>query len=143
MLDSLPPDVRAVTDADVRRVQEEARALVRAQALQRTRTVALSARGVSDFVRFNRVEGLALGGGLDAAARRRGLSIVGRARYGVDDRAAKWQARLEWQSGSGAAVRLFGQRDFRELGDEPERSRAVNSLAAQEFGSDYTDPYRG
>jgi hypothetical protein len=32
-------------------------------------------------------------------------------------------------------------RDFRDAGDEPERSGAVNSLAAQEFGSDYTDPY--
>ena len=59
VLDSLPPDVRAVTDADVRRVQEEARALVRAHALQRTRAVALSARGISDFVRVDRVEGLA------------------------------------------------------------------------------------
>jgi hypothetical protein len=35
ILDSLPPDVRVVTDAEVRRVQEEARALVRAQALRR------------------------------------------------------------------------------------------------------------
>src|SRR5580765_3810204 len=37
VLDSLPPDVRAVTDADVRRVQAEARALVRTRALQRAR----------------------------------------------------------------------------------------------------------
>ena len=140
VLDSLPPDVRVTTDADVRRVQEEARALVRARALQRTRTVALSARGISDFVRFDRVEGLALGGGLTQRLGA-GISVAGRARYGVDDRAVKWQARLEWQNGSGALVRLFGQRDFRELGDEPERSRAVNSLAAQEFASDYTDPY--
>src|SRR3954466_5076955 len=32
ILDSLPSDVRAVTDADIRKVQEEARSLVRAQA---------------------------------------------------------------------------------------------------------------
>jgi hypothetical protein len=38
-------------------------------------------------------------------------------------------------------VRAFGIRDFRELGDQPERSIALNSIAAQEFGSDYTDPY--
>jgi len=140
VLDSLPPDVRVTTDADVRRVQEEARALVRARALQRTRTVALSARGISDFVRFDRVEGLALGGGLTQRLGG-GLSIAGRARYGLDDHAAKWQARVGWQNGSGTSVRVIGQRDFRELGDEPERSRAVNSLAAQEFASDYTDPY--
>ncbi|HET7200586.1 MAG TPA: hypothetical protein VFI80_07235, partial [Burkholderiales bacterium] len=47
VLDSLPPDVRAVTDADVRRVQEEARSLVRASALQRAHTAAVSARGLS------------------------------------------------------------------------------------------------
>src|SRR5207248_5718440 len=80
VLDSLPPDVRAVTDADVRRVQEEARALVRARALQRTRAVALSARGISDFVRVDRVEGLAVGGGL-AQRLGGGVSIAGRARY--------------------------------------------------------------
>jgi hypothetical protein len=140
VLDSLPPDVRAVTDADVRRVQEEARALVRARALQRARTVALSARGISDFARVDRVEGLALGGGLTQPLGA-GLSVSGRARYGVDDHDTKWQGRLEWQNGSGLAVRAVGQRDFRELGEEQERSRALNSIAAQEFGSDYTDPY--
>src|SRR5690242_1735320 len=80
VLDSLPPDVRAVTDADVRRVQEEARALVRERALQRTRTLALSARGVSDFVRFDRVEGLAFGTGLTQRLGG-GVSVGGRVRY--------------------------------------------------------------
>src|SRR6478752_9511754 len=56
VLDSLPPDVRAVTDEDVQKVQEEARALVRAQALSRSRRFALSARHISDIMRFNRVE---------------------------------------------------------------------------------------
>ncbi|MBA3405949.1 MAG: hypothetical protein H0U13_14920, partial [Gemmatimonadaceae bacterium] len=41
ILDSLPSDVRAVTDDEVAKVQEEARALVRAQALARSRTVSL------------------------------------------------------------------------------------------------------
>src|SRR5688572_32101371 len=51
ILDSLPPDVRAVTDADVAKVHEEARALVRAQALARSQTLSLSARNASDFLR--------------------------------------------------------------------------------------------
>jgi hypothetical protein len=140
VLDSLPPDVRVATDADVRRVQAEARALVRARALQRTRALALSARGLSDFARVDRVEGLALGGGLTQRLGG-GLSVAGRGRYGIDDEDGWWQGRLEWQNGSGVAIRAFAQRDFRELGDEAERSRAVNSIAAQEFGSDYTDPY--
>lgn len=140
VLDSLPPDVRAVTDAEIRAVQQEARALVRAQALQRPQTLVLSALGVSDFVRFDRAEGLALGGG--AATRfGRGFDAQLRARYGVDDRAVKGSAAAGWRSPS-AGVRLFGRRDFREAGDIQERSRLVNSIAAQEFGADATDPYR-
>jgi hypothetical protein len=43
ILDSLPPDVRAVTADEIRRVQDEARSLVRAEALRRARSSALSA----------------------------------------------------------------------------------------------------
>ena len=139
VLDSLPPDVRAVTDAEIRAVQQEARALVRAQALQRPQTLVLSALGLSDFARFDRAEGLALGGG--AATRfGRGFDAQLRARYGVDDRAVKGSAAVGWRSPS-VGVRLFGLSDFREAGDVQERSRLVNSLAAQEFGADATDPY--
>jgi hypothetical protein len=52
----------------------------------------------------------------------------------------KGGATLEWQSPR-LGVRVFGERDFRDAGDIRERSGAVNSLAAQEFASDYTDPY--
>ena len=38
-------------------------------------------------------------------------------------------------------IRLYGGFDFRDAGDGPERSLLLNSLAAQEIGSDYTDPY--
>jgi hypothetical protein len=139
VLDSLPPDVRAVTDDEIRRVREEARALVRAQALRRPQTFVVSALGVSDFVQFNRAEGLAVGGGL-ATRFGRGLDAEVRARYGIDDRAVKGRVMTEWQSPR-AGIRLFAMRDFREAGDIPERSRLVNSLAAQEFGADATDPY--
>src|SRR5215213_1971039 len=88
ILDSLPPDVRAVTDDDVAKVQEEARALVRAQALARSRTLSLSARSVSDFVRANRVEGFAIGTGLTRRLGS-GFSVTGRARYGIDDHEVK------------------------------------------------------
>jgi hypothetical protein len=139
VLDSLPPDVRAVTDDEIRRVREEARALVRAQALRRPQTFVLSALGVSDFVQFNRAEGLALGGGL-ATRFGRGLDAEVRARYGIDDRAVKGRVMTEWRSPD-VGVRLFAMRDFRDAGDVQERSRLVNSIAAQEFGADATDPY--
>jgi hypothetical protein len=140
VLDSLPPDVRAVTDADVQRVQAEARALVRAGALRRARGTTVSARGVSDFARVNRVEGFAAGGGLTRRIGA-GLSISGRARYGFDDNDVKGEIALGWQPGATRGVRLFARRDFRDVGDEPEVSPLRNSIAAQEFGSDYTEPY--
>jgi hypothetical protein len=140
ILDSLPPDVRAATDEDIRRVQEDARALVRASALARTRETALLARSVSEFGRVNRVEGLALGLGV---ARRFGAGLFGRlsGRYGFSDHEAKGELALGWQRADGVAAQLRLFRSFRDVGDEPETSLLRNSIAAQEFGSDYTDPY--
>jgi hypothetical protein len=140
ILDSLPPDVRAVTDADIAKVQEEARALVRAQALARSRTLALSARNVSDFVRINRVEGLAIGTGLTRLLGA-GFSVTGRTRYGFDDRVPKWRGEVTFRRASGAGVSISAYRDYRDASDEPETSLVRNSIAAQEFGSDYTDPF--
>ena len=139
ILDSLPSDVRAVTDADIRRVQEEARSLVRAQALRRPQSVLLAASGISDFVKFDRAEGLALGAGL-ASRFGGGFGAQARARYGLDDRQGKGMASIGWQSPDWG-FRLFAMRDYREAGDLAERSGALNSLAAQEFGSDASNPY--
>jgi hypothetical protein len=140
VLDSLPPDVRAVSEPDIERVQAEARALVRAQALARPSGITFSARNVSDFVRFNRVEGFALGDGI---SRRLGGGFVAnaRARYGIDDRLLKGSLGLTQATANGFTTRLFASRDFRDVGDVAERSSVVNSLASQEFGSDYSDPY--
>ena len=140
ILDSLPSDVRAASDDDVRKVQEEARALVQRQSLARAEGASLSARKASDFVRVNRVEGLALGAG---ASLRAGGGIVTslRARYGVSDRELKGRIGIALRRGDGTGLELFGMRDYRDVGDVAERSTAVNSIAAQEFGSDDTDPY--
>ncbi|MFL5561898.1 MAG: hypothetical protein ACJ79K_10520 [Gemmatimonadaceae bacterium] len=141
ILDSLPDDVRAVTDEDVKKVQEEARALVRQQALTREHGASIGARGLSDIVRFDRVEGLALGG---RVSRRLGHGLAASlgGRYGFDDRQAKGGATFGWQTATGSGVTLHAQDDWRDVGDEVEVSPVRNSLAAQEFGSDYTDPYR-
>ena len=139
ILDSLPSDVRAVTDEDVKKVQEEARALVRSQSLARSRTLALSARRVSDFVRYNRVEGLAVGSGV-VQRLGGGLALAGSARYGFSDEELKGRAAIEYRTGAGAGLTLSASRSYRDLSEEPERSLLVNSIAAQEFGSDHTDP---
>src|SRR6478609_9079003 len=140
ILDSLPPDVRAVTDEDVRKVQEEARALVREQALARSRSLALSARHISDIARFNRVEGLALGTGLLQRVGG-GLAVAASGRYGFSDHAAKGRTALEYRTGAGSSLVLSAERDYRDVSDEQETSLARNTIAAQEFGSDYTDTY--
>ena len=139
ILDSLPAEVRAVTAEEIRRVQAEVRTLVREQALDRVRGSALSARGVSDFARFNRAEGMAIGFGLGGRFGR-GVSISGQGRYGFADREAKGRVELRWQDARGRSVVFYGARDNRDVGEVPERSTLVNSLAAQELGSDYTDP---
>lgn len=140
ILDSLPSDVRVVTDADVLAVQTEVRALVREQALRGGRGTSLAARRASDLVRVNRVEGLAVGAGL---SRRfgRGISASIAARFGVADRQTRGGASLGWQRASGVGLRLEATRELRDVGLEAERSTLVNSIASQEFGSDYTDPY--
>jgi hypothetical protein len=140
VLDSLPSDVRAVTDEEVARVQEEARALVRAQALARARRPALSARGLSDLVRVNRAEGLALGAGI---GRRMGGGITAAVsgRWGFADHEAKGRASLAYERASGAGLRLSAYRAYREAGDVAEMSPLVNSFAAQELGSDRSDPF--
>ena len=140
VLDSLPPDVRAVTDEDVKKVQEEARALVRTQALARSRSFALSARHISDIARFNRVEGLALGSGFLQRIGS-GFAVAAAARYGFSDTEWKGRGALEYRTGAGSSVILAGERSYRDVADDQEASLLRNTIAAQEFGSDYTDTY--
>ncbi len=140
VLDSLPPDVRAVTDADVKKVQDEARALVREAALARSRSFALSARHISDIARFNRVEGLALGTGL-LQRLGAGFAVAASGRYGFSDNEFKGRGALEYSTGAGSRLTLAGERQYRDVSDEQETSLVRNTIAAQEFGSDYTDTY--
>ena len=140
IMDSLPPEIRAVTAEEIRRVQAEVRGLVREQALRRARGSALAARRLSDFVRFNRVEGLAFGAGLSWQLGR-GWGVSTRGRYGLEDHEPKGEFELSWQTAAGNAFRVYYANDFADVSDQPERSGIVNSLAAQEAASDYTNPY--
>ncbi|HET7631407.1 MAG TPA: hypothetical protein VFK16_03735 [Gemmatimonadaceae bacterium] len=140
ILDSLPPDVEVTTDEDVRRVQAEARALVRGQALRRAQSMRLAAHGLSDFAQVNRVQGLALGAGVEQ--RLTGpLWVAGHAQYGIDDHEWRGGGALRWRNGRGADVSLFARRVLADAHDEPQRSGVINSMAAQEFGSDATEPF--
>ncbi len=140
ILDSLPADVRASTDETIREVQEEARRLVRAQALARVRRTSLSARAVSDFVRFNRVEGLAVGAGVSRRLGS-GLAVTARGRWGFDDEEPKGSLGVSLSRANGVSLAVSAYREYRDAGDVAEVSLLRNSFAAQEFGSDYTEPF--
>ena len=139
VLDALPEDVRALDADEVRAVQDEARRLVQESALRRVRSGNLMARRVSDFVRSDRVEGLALGAGL---SQRVGGGVVAAAqgRYGFADHRWKGRGTLEWRRASGLSLRATGMDDWLQLGEVAEVSGIRNSIAAQEFGSDWTQP---
>ncbi|MEK7240042.1 MAG: hypothetical protein AAB224_05595 [Gemmatimonadota bacterium] len=141
ILDRLPADVRAATDDDVRAVQETARELVRAQSLARVRATNPAVRSISDIARVNRVEGLALGGGVRRMLGA-GFSATLRGRYGTANRRATGAAELAWRRADGANAWLRALDDHADAGDEAEVSGVRNSLAAQEFGADYTNPFR-
>lgn len=140
ILGGLPEEVRALDAEEVRRVQEEARALVRASALARARNTTPAARSVSDLARVNRVEGLALGAGMTQTWGG-GFSTTIAGRYGTADSRVKGRGALRWVSERGVRLVLEGRDDFAEVGDAAEASGLRNSIAAQEFGTDLSDPF--
>jgi hypothetical protein len=137
VLDSVPPDVRAFASSDVAKLHDEVNDLVRARSVERARSVALAGSSASQFVHFNRVEGIALG----AAATLHpvpGLSLNGGAGYGFSDREWKPHATLEYSVPGGISLSVSGYRTLHDVSIVPERSGVINSFAAQEYGSDYT-----
>ena len=141
LLAQLPSDVTLATDDNVRAVQDAAREMVRAEALARVRVTNPSARSISDVLRVNRVEGLALGAGV---RRTLGFGFEGtvRGRYGTANRRGAGALAIAWRRANGVYVAARAVDDFADAGDQAEVSGVRNSFAAQEFGADYTDPYR-
>jgi hypothetical protein len=98
----------------------------------------LGGGGLSDFVRVNRVQGLALGGAAVVGLKKDRLDLRPFIGIGTADGRVTGGARLAFASG---ATRLFAtaSRQVRDFSDLPVTAPAVNSLAAQEFGDDYGD----
>jgi hypothetical protein len=92
---------------------------------------------VSDLVRVNRVQGLALGFGWGFQFNG-GFALRGSLGYGLSDQrvtagltASLLRGANQWS--------VLGRRAIRDFGDEPVVSGAVNSLLAQESGKDLGD----
>ncbi|HJP59064.1 MAG TPA: hypothetical protein VJ865_03670, partial [Gemmatimonadaceae bacterium] len=85
-------------------------------------------------------EGLALGTGV-LQRLGAGFALAASGRYGFSDEEWKGRGALEYRTGAGSSLILAGAREYRDVSEEQETSLIRNSIAAQEFGSDYTDPY--
>ncbi|MDQ6738401.1 MAG: hypothetical protein M3Z30_11975, partial [Gemmatimonadota bacterium] len=137
VLDSLPPDVKAFASSDVTRLHDEVNGLVRASTIDRVNSIALAGSSVSNFVHFDRVEGIALGGALTLHPVTR-VALSGGASYGFSDRGVKPHASLAFTAPDGVTITASGYRTLHDVSVVPERSGLINSFAAQEYASDYT-----
>ena len=137
--DAVQEVAEPVRRMDLEAVRLQVERIAGPQALVRQRPPGLATRSLSDLAHVNRVQGLALGGGLSV---RPGSRWEARALGGVglsDERAT---VRLDL----GPAVGRGGPwlavfREVRDLSDWPVGSRFVNSLGAQELGNDDGDYY--
>jgi hypothetical protein len=137
LADVVRGEAAPATQGDLERVRQEAERLAAGHALAGLARTRLGVPSVSDLVRVNRVQGLALGGGLSLRA---GAELTLRlgASFGTSD------GRLLGGMGLSRTVRgtelsLTARREVRDLGDRPLVSGVVNSLLAQEGGRDLGD----
>ncbi len=142
--DSLEAEVRDVARparlADLDAVRAEAASVAEGHVLTGLQRAQLGGASVSEFVHVDRAEGLALGvGGVlrsgDEATEFRGRAGAATATTLFTGGLALRIRRGAWTWG------LAGYRDVRDMGDAPVIARAVNSLLAQETGSDFGDYY--
>jgi hypothetical protein len=140
ILDGLPAGTQAVTPADVERVQQVATSVIARGAIAKADPAAIGATRVSDLVRVSRVEGFALG--LGTRVRPSASTVLGGAvRTGFAEGDVRGTTWLQWVPARGVLLEVAGARELRDAFDDPERSGVVNSIAAQEFGADATQPY--
>lgn len=136
----IPPDAATVTDEELARVQTRAAELVGQGALARVQHTALLAGSVSDVARVNRAEGLSLGLGV-----RRHLGataeIDASGRYGLSDDDWKAALHVSWRPSHATTLRLGAFDQVRDASDVAEASGVRNSIGAQEFAADFTEPY--
>ncbi len=108
--------------------------------LEGLRRAQLGGSSVSDFAHFDRVEGLALGVG--GTFRSGNDATVLRLRAGAATATTLFTGGADLSVRQGAWTwQLAGARAVRDLGDEPVISGVMNSLLAQEAGTDYGDWY--
>ncbi|MFI5236014.1 MAG: hypothetical protein ACHQXA_09905, partial [Gemmatimonadales bacterium] len=113
-------------------------ALAAGTVLTRVRNARLRAPRLSDLLRFNRVEGVALGAGMSLTPDNGALELVPHA--GVGLATGRMTGGLDLARSLGAnALTASASRAVRDFGDLPVISPTLNSLTAEEGGSDFGD----
>jgi len=140
--DSLDAAVRDVAQparlADFAKIRAQATAIAMGHVLTRLNQTEFAGVSVSDFAHVNRVEGLALGAGLDH--RSADLANVLRLKVGAATATPLLVGGASVSSRHGPVTyQAGGFREVRDMGDVPVVSGVMNSLLAQEFGVDYGD----
>jgi hypothetical protein len=127
-----------IRENDLQHVRAEVSRIAGRRALTGLKRQRLGARALSELVRVNRVEGLAVGAGIVWRTPDDGFEIRGLGSYGFADRSGKGVIALTSADGLELAV----YRQVRDIADAPVIAPLLNSIAAQEFGDDYGDYYR-
>jgi hypothetical protein len=140
-LDAAIRDIaRPATMEDFDAVRTQALEMAAGHVLTGLRQRSLAGGAVSDFVRVDRVQGLAFGAGVSLRSADEAREL--RLRAGAAT--ARWlptgSAEGSWRRGPWT-FRLGASRAVRDLGDVPVISGVVNTLSAQELGADYGDWY--
>jgi len=127
-----------VRENDLEQVRAEVSRIAGRRVLTGLKRQRLGARGLSDLIRFNRVEGLAAGAGFVWRTPGDDFEVRALASYGFSDGAGKGGVSIA--SVDGLSFTLY--RQVRDISDERVIAPLVNSVSAQEFGDDYGDYYR-
>ncbi len=126
---------------DMATLRARAAALVRQHYLSGLPRLRLHLGGASSALRYDRAEGVFLGGGMAYTPADR-LALTGNVGYALGARHLSLDAAARLRLGTASALRLDGFRlGLRDIGDGPALSGALNTVSAAFFGSDYLDPY--
>ena len=128
---------RPVEQGDLEALRAEIGRLAEGHMLTGLARTRLGVSSVSDVVRVNRVEGLALGVGV-ALQLSPDVILRPRAAFGTSDQRATGDIRVSWERPWGGMSLQVGRR-VSDLGDHQIISGIANSLLAQEGGRDQGD----
>lgn len=124
---------------DLEAVRDQVTQIAGQRALNGLQHRRLAARGVSDLLHVNRVEGLTPGAGVTVRTGDR-AEFRALASYGTGDHRPKGSLRGTLAAGHGTLT-VAAYRQIRDVADQPVIAPLFNSISTQEWGRDYGDYY--